>query len=76
MDFFTTPLIYSAMCVNLKTFNESFRQWSEDREDETLSGWPIAYSLPDPASEVVSDTKEVTPISEVKVPYPNASESR
>ncbi|GAB3165020.1 hypothetical protein [Telluribacter humicola] len=32
------------MCINLKTFNESFRKWSEENEQE---GFPYAWPQSD-----------------------------
>lgn len=49
------------MCVNLKTFNDSFREWSVAREDETLTDWPIAYSSTEAESEVISESEDLAP---------------
>lgn len=49
------------MCVNLKTFNDSFREWSVAREDETLTGWPIAHSSTEAESEVISESEDLAP---------------
>jgi hypothetical protein len=34
------------MCVNLKTFNESFRKWAEERAEEEEAALPYAGTLP------------------------------
>jgi hypothetical protein len=55
------------MCVNLKTFNESFRQWAEEREDEP-EFWPTEDTqiIPEKKKLLLADLDRNTLIAEEK----------
>lgn len=40
------------MCVNLKTFNESFRHWHQEQDEQKPLGWAFNPDLTEEDSQV------------------------